>query len=251
MREASGDLAIGEAAQTIRRGQADRILTGATGTRIHPYKTLHALGQVEVASDRHPPEEASRPFDADRTGMVLGEGAGVVILEELAVALARGATIYGEVCGRGSGFAMGPLAAGKADLALVSAMRAALANAGITPDEIGHVHAYGDSTTIGDAEEARAIGLVFGDRAREVPVVSAKSAFGNLGAGSSVVELIASLLAFRAGRLFATQNYRATDPACPLTVVFDNDAVPGDSVLNLSVTPQGQSAALVVRAWNG
>ena len=248
-REAAGNLAVGEAFHIIRRRHADRVLAGATGSRIHPYKTLHAIGQFETASGDGPPAEASRPFDKKRSGMVLGEGAGVVVLEALETAQARGATIYAEICGSGSGFAADRQVRGDAQRALTTAMRAALKDADASPDDVGHIHAHGLSTTRGDAEEARAIVDVFGPRSRELPVVAAKSRFGNLGAGSSIVELISSILAQREGKLFPTLNYEMPDPECPLHVVTDNDTSPGSSFLNLNVTPQGQAGVLFVRKW--
>jgi 3-oxoacyl-[acyl-carrier-protein] synthase II len=179
--------------------------------------------------------------------MVMGEGAGVVVLERLEIAEKRGATIYGEVVGLGSGFAADAKLRGRCDTALAIAMRAALADAGLPPGQIGHIHAHGLATTTCDAEEARAIASVLGESTPKVPVVAAKSSFGNLGASSGLVELIASLLALRQGRLFRTLNYKTPDPACPLRVVSEDDFPAGENVLNLSVTPQGQASAVVVR----
>jgi 3-oxoacyl-[acyl-carrier-protein] synthase II len=179
--------------------------------------------------------------------MVMGEGAGVIVLERLEAAQARGATILGEIVGLGNGFAAEPDLRGKCDAALAIAIRAALANARLRTADIGHVHAHGLSTTVRDAEEARAIAAVLGDRHQSVPVVAAKSYFGNLGAGSGMVELIASLLALRHGRLFRTLNYSTPDPACPIRVATEDDLPAGEAFLNLSVTPQGQASAVAVR----
>jgi 3-oxoacyl-[acyl-carrier-protein] synthase II len=249
MREAAANLAIAEATQTIRRGYADCMLAGATGTRLHPMKSVHTLHQEQVAeaSADADPARLSRPFDLHRSGMVMGEGAGVVVLERLEAAQARGATIYGEVVGHGNGFAADPNLRGKCDAAMAIALRAALADSAIAAGDIGHVHAHGLSTTIRDAEEARAIAAVLGDRSAKVPVVAAKSYFGNLGAGGGMVELIASLLALRYGRLFRTLNYTTPDPACPVRVVEDEDSPAGECFVNLSVTPQGQASAAAVR----
>ena len=121
-----------------------------------------------------------------------------------------------------------------------------LAEAGISPDGVGHIHAHGLSTRTGDAEEAAAIHAVFGRRAKPVPVVAAKSHFGNLGAGSGMVELVASVLALGHGHLFPVLNYQTPDPECPVAAVTDADTPSGDSFVNLSVTPKGRPA----RSWS-
>ncbi len=248
MREASGLMAIREAAQTIERGHADRMIAGATGTRIHSFKTVHALQQEQLANPELPPTEASRPFDAQRTGMVVGEGAGAVLLEEFEAAQARGATIYAEVLGTSSSAVLNGNAQGRRQPALAIAARTALASARQTPADVGHVNAHALGTTVGDAEEAAALAEALGSHHDRIPVVAAKSYFGNLGAGGGVVETIASVLALRHGQLFPTLNYATPDPKCPVTVATAaHPASPGDSFLKLSVTPQGQAAAIVVR----
>jgi 3-oxoacyl-[acyl-carrier-protein] synthase II len=169
------------------------------------------------------------------------------VLERYDLAVARGARLYGEIVGHGSSSVADQRRVAKRDVALANVMRMALRSAGITPDQVGHVHAHGLSTRRCDAEEARAIRQVFGDAADRVPVTAAKSYFGNLGAASGVVELIASLLAMQQGPLFPCLNYETPDPDCPVRVAHDHDTAAGDNVLNLSVTPQGQATALVVR----
>lgn len=247
MREASSNLAIGEAFRTVARGSAETMLAGATGTRVHPMKLVHALMQEQVAADGVDPARASRPFDLHRTGQVLGEGAGAVVLEELAFAQARGARIYAEMAGFGSSTVVDQHGVADRKQALVNAMRAALQDAGMTPAELGHIHAHGLSTTHCDADEAAAIAEVCGSDANKIPVVAAKSYFGNLGAGSGAVELIASIQALLAGHLFPTQNYETPDPACPIHVVTDREAIKNPTFLTLSITPQGQAAALIVK----
>lgn len=246
-REAAANLVIGEAFRIIARNHADVMVAGATGTRIHPMKAVHAAQQEELASCDHVPAEASRPFDLHRCGMVLGEGAGVVVLEELSHAQARGATIYGEVVGTGSSTVADRRLVARRDVALANAMRSALADASMTPVDIGHIQAHGLSTRSCDTDEAKAIQSVFGDRAAEVPVTAAKSYFGNLGAGSGGVELIAGALALTHNRLFPILNYQTPDPSCPIAAVMSHDASPGDSFMNLSVTPQGQASCIIVR----
>jgi 3-oxoacyl-[acyl-carrier-protein] synthase II len=247
MRESSSNLAIGEAFRTVARGAADTMLAGATGTRVQPMKLVHALIQEQVAADGVEPAKACRPFDLHRSGQVLGEGAGAVVLEELEVARSRGTRIYGEMIGFGASTVADRRGVADRKRALVNAMRAALNDAGMTPAELGHIHAHGLSTTSSDAAEAAAICEVFGDHTATIPVVAAKSYFGNLGAGSGSVELIASVIALNAGHLFPTINYETPDPECPVRVVTRQETSAGKSLLNLSITPQGQAAALVVR----
>jgi 3-oxoacyl-[acyl-carrier-protein] synthase II len=172
-REAAADLAIGEAHEIILRGSADVMVVGANGTRLHPMKLIQALQHDELADGQGDPARASRPFDRDRTGMVLGEGAGAIVLEELGRAQARGAAIYGEILGGSSSSAVGHNLAARREQAMANALRALLKKSGASADEIGHLHAHGLSTRVGDAEEARAIHQVFGIRAHPLPVVAA------------------------------------------------------------------------------
>ncbi len=253
IREASGHLAVGEATETIRRGMADIMVAGATGTRVHPSKLVHAMQSEQVAFDTgnsDAPSGWSRPFDRDRRGMVLGEGAAVLILEELTAAEKRGAMILAEVLGHGAGCAVDRGGTGRRRRALARAYTAALEQAAIPAHELGHVHAHGTSTVQGDREEAEALGDVLGDAARRIPVVAAKGHFGNLGAGSGLVECVASILAMRRGMLFPLLNFEHSDEACPIRPALRGDAA-GTSFLSASVTPQGQAAALVFRAWPG
>ncbi len=267
MREAASNLAVGEAFQTIQRGHARVMIAGATGTRVLPMQAIHAMQSEPMATADGDPTQASRPFDKNRTGMVAGEGSGMVVLEELEAAKARGARIYAEVRGVGRatvasrvGTAHHPTTEdnrerggqcppyGRCDAALAQAMRAALDAAGATPEDVGHINAHGLATPGSDAAEARAIGAVFGPLAERVPVTAVKSFFGNLGAGSGVVELACSVLALREGRLPRVLNYETPDPDCPLAVVRDDATPAGRSFLKLSTTPQGQAAVLYVTA---
>jgi len=249
LREASANLSVGEAFRIIASGRADFMLAGATGTRLHPMKTIHCVQQEELATEADDPAKASRPFDLDRGGAVLGEGAGAIVLEELASAKARGATILAEVVARASSSVAGPNLVARRREALQNVLELTLAEAGLAPEQIGHVHAHGLGTRTGDAEEAKAIDAVLGSRVKPVPVVAAKSHFGNLGAGSGMVELAASVMALMHGRLFPVLNYQTPDPDCPVAAVTDNDTPSGDSFINLSVTPQGQASAVLVRRY--
>ncbi|MBN1911342.1 MAG: beta-ketoacyl-[acyl-carrier-protein] synthase family protein [Pirellulales bacterium] len=247
LREAAGNLAIGEAFRIVAEGRADIMLAGATGTRLHAMKTIHAAQQCELATHEGDPATACRPFDLNRTGEVLGEGAGAIVLESLDSAQARGAKIFAEVSGRASSIVQGPDRVARRGQALANVLRLVLGDAGVAADDLGHVHAHGLSTRSGDAEEASAIQSVLGGQGKPVPVVAAKSHLGNLGAGGGVVELITSVLALGHDRLFPVLNYTTPDPECPVAAVQDNATTPGDSFVNLSVTPQGQASAVLVR----
>jgi 3-oxoacyl-[acyl-carrier-protein] synthase II len=250
MREASSNLAIGEAYATIVRGHADAILAGATGTKIHPARTIHVVTQEEIASGDGEPTRLSRPFDLHRTGAVMGEGAAAILLEELETAKARGAQIHGEVIGAASSAATDERGTGQIRTAVRNVLTMALRNAGLTPDDVGHVNAHGLGSRRIDAEEAQAIAEVFQSRRSPVPVVAAKSYFGNLGAAGGLVELIASVLAQQNGNLFATLNYQTPDPDCPIRVVATEGVPAGDTFVNVNVSPQGQASAAVVRRYS-
>ena len=246
LREIAGIMAVREAAQTIQRGHADCMLAGATGTRIHPFKTVHAVQTEQLANPECEPARASCPFDLHRTGMVVGEGAGVIVLEELESARRRGATIYGLIAGASSSVVTNSKLEGQRDKAMTNAARSAMDEAEISADRLGHISAHGLATTDCDAEEARAIHATLGSAGSKVPVVAAKSYFGNLGAGSGILELVASTMALNQGRLFRTLNFKTPDPQASLAVTSDDQQPAGDSFLKLSVTPQAQAAAVVV-----
>ena len=250
VREASANLALGEATAIIQRGTADVMVAGATGSRIHPLRAVHQSIQEQLAirdtqAAGGDPAKACRPFDADRTGVVLGEGAGVMILESLESAEKRGATIHGEILGYGSSSVASRNGVANYRIAIENVILGSLETAGMSADQIGHVHAHGLSTSRCDAEEASAIKETLGP----VPVTAAKSYFGNLGAGSGVIELAASLMAQKAGPLFPVLNCENLDPACPINAVRGNETPAGASCLNLNVTPQGQASSLLVGAW--
>jgi 3-oxoacyl-[acyl-carrier-protein] synthase II len=247
VREASANLSIAEAATIIRRGAADVMVTGSTGSRIHLLRTIHVALQEQLANRHAPPihddpAKASRPFDKDRNGMVLGEGAGCLILESLESAQKRGAKIWGEVIGHGSTSVAHPEGGADCHQAFLNVIEASLENAGLSPSEIGHVHAHGLSSIQIDREEATAIAKYLPD----VPVTAAKSYFGNLGSGSGVVEAIASILALENNRLFPILNCDSLDPNCPIRIATADEPA-GNSFLNLNTTPQGQASAVVIR----
>ena len=245
LREASANLALSEAYATISRGHADRMIAGATGTRIHPLRTVHVVLQEELAAGDSVAEQC-RPFDLNRRGSVVGEGAGAIMLEELQCAEQRGAKILGEIVGYGSSTVVGRDGVADSSTAMANALRQALRTSGLNPADVGHLHAHGLGTRQGDREEAAAIDRVFGGRDTPIPVAAAKSNFGNLGAGSGIVETIASLLALQEGDLFPLLNYETPDPECPISPATANSSA-GDSFINLNVSPQAQASAVLIR----
>jgi 3-oxoacyl-[acyl-carrier-protein] synthase II len=245
VREASSNIAVSEAYQTISRGHADAMIAGATGTRIHVSRTVHTVTQEEVAEEGCDPAAISRPFDLNRTGQVIGEGAGAIMLEELEYAKVRGAKILGEVIGFGSSSVTDGYGIGRLDQSVRNVLTQSLRTSGLTLAQVGHINAHGLGTHKSDAAEAQGIRDVFVSRP-DIPVTAAKSYFGNLGAGGGLVELIASILSLHHDCLFRTLNYETRDPRCPLNIVTATDASPGDNFINLNITPQGQSSAVVV-----
>ena len=247
VREASANLAVGEATTIIRRGSADAMVVGSTGSRIHPLRTVHVVLQ-EALADRNAPgidgdaSKACRPFEQQRCGMVLGEGAGAVILEEFESAQKRGATIYGEIIGYGSSL-VAPGGVPNHEKAFENVILGSLETANIKASDIGHVHAHGLSSVGVDQQEATAIKKLLGD----VPVTAAKSYMGNLGAGSGLVEMIASVMAMKNGQLFPILNYEKPDDACPVNGLADWGS-PGEICLNMNCTPQGQASSVVVKS---
>jgi 3-oxoacyl-[acyl-carrier-protein] synthase II len=237
-------LALGEACRILRRDQADVMFAGGADCKLTPLSFVRQCLFAPLSRRNDDPAGACRPFDRDRDGEVVGEGAGTLILEDLDHARRRGARIYAEVVGFGSAFDRGRTGAGMA-----RAVRAAMAQAGVTPADIDHVNAHGDGTPEDDAWEARAIREAFAARP-DVPVFAVKSYTGNLIAAASLVELTASLLALRHGTLPGTLNFATPDPACPVNVSAEPRPVTRPYVLKLSMTDAGQCAAVVVKKWD-
>jgi 3-oxoacyl-[acyl-carrier-protein] synthase II len=242
--DVSGLLALGEAFRILKRDQADFFLVGGAESKLNPLSMVRQCLFGQLTRRNEPPEKASRPFDRGRDGLVVAEGAAVLCLEELGHARRRGATIYAEVVGFGAAFDRGHTGRG-----LARAIRAALGDAGIAPEDVDHVNAHGLSGAEADAWEARGLAEVFGGLGRPVPVFAAKSYFGNLGAGSATSELAASLLALRHGQVPATLNYEEPDPACPVAVQREPRAVGRPYVLKVGFTEMGQCGAAVCRRW--
>jgi 3-oxoacyl-[acyl-carrier-protein] synthase II len=217
---ATGSTAIGEAAELIKRGDADAVLAGGGEGCIHPLILAGFCAMRGLAAEDEYPPRASRPFDATRAGFVMGEGACVLVLEELEAAQRRGATIYAEILG----YAMSndahhlaqpdPESVGVAEM-----MRHALERAGVEPERVGYINAHGTSTPLGDAAETAAIKKVFGDHAYELAVSSTKSVTGHCFGAAGAIEAMMCVLAVRDGVLPPTMNYVHPDPACDLDYV--------------------------------
>jgi 3-oxoacyl-[acyl-carrier-protein] synthase II len=240
--DASSLLAFTEAVHVIERGLADVMIVGGTGTRLNP-TPLMFRGDKNLSHRTTAPDAASRPFDAQRDGIVNGEGAGAFVLEAREYAEGRGATIQARVLGTGSGFDGPPAARSPEGLGTQHAIRCALREAGLAPGDLGHVNAHGVSTRDGDRLEAAAIRATVG----EIPVTAPKSFFGNLGAGSGMVEMAASVLAFEHDCVPVTLNYEDPDPECDINVIRGDPRsgrTPTALILNQSST--GQSAAVII-----
>jgi 3-oxoacyl-[acyl-carrier-protein] synthase II len=217
---ASGTNAIGEAMHLIRRGDADVVIAGGAEAAILPVAVaaFNVMGAISTRNEE--PERASRPFDRTRDGFVMGEGAGILILERLEHARARGARIYAEVVGYGtSGDAYhitAPLENGEG---AALAMRRALADAGLSPRDIDYINAHGTSTPLNDKSETQAIKAVFGEAAYDVPISSTKSMIGHLLGAAGAVEAIVCIRAITDGVIPPTINYEHPDPECDLDYV--------------------------------
>lgn len=244
--DVAGLLALGEAYRILLRDQADFFLVGGAESKINPLSMVRQCLFEQLSHRNEEPTKACRPFDRSRDGLVLGEGAGVFIVEDLEHARKRGARIYAEIIGFGAAFDPGLRGDG-----LSRAIRAALAEAGIGPEEIDHINAHGLSTPESDAWEARCLHEVFGECSPPPPVVAVKSYIGNLGAGGSTAELSASVLALSSGCVPPTLNYEQTDPDCPITVLSGQpQKMTQPNVVKVSFTQMGQCAAIVVRRWD-
>ncbi len=217
---ATGTNTIGEAAAIIRRGDADVMLCGGSEAALLPF-VIAGFNVMQALSTRNDePEKASRPFDAERNGFVMGEGAGVLVVESLEHAQARGARIYAEVIGYGTGVDAYHMAAPPEDgRGAIRAMRMALDSAGIAPEEVDYINAHGTSTALNDKTETMAIKAVFGDHAYRLAVSSVKSMTGHLLGASGAVEAIATIKALETGVIPPTINYEHPDPECDLDYV--------------------------------
>ena len=217
---ASGTHAIGEAYHLIRRGMQDAVIAGGAESVITPLGVGGFSSMKALSTRNDEPERASRPFDKERDGFVVGEGSGVLILEEREQALKRGAKIYAEVIGyAANGDAYHMTAPSPEGEGAARCMRLALKDAGIAPSDIDYINAHGTSTEYNDANETTAIKTVFGEQAAKLAVSSTKSMTGHLLGAAGAVEGVYSVLALRDGVLPPTINYENPDPACDLDYV--------------------------------
>jgi 3-oxoacyl-[acyl-carrier-protein] synthase II len=239
---ATGTHVIGEGARLIRWGAADVVICGGSESTMHPL-ALAAFNRMQAVSNRNDdPERASRPFDAQRDGFVMGEGVGVVILESLAHARLRGARIYAEVSGYGA----------SSDAFHITAPDENGTGAVLGPENIDYINAHGTSTPLNDAAETRALHEVLGQHAYKVPVSSTKSMIGHLLGAAGAVEAIACVKSLETGVIHPTINYETPDPACDL------DYVPNQArethprtVLSNSFGFGGHNATVIFSAWEG
>jgi 3-oxoacyl-[acyl-carrier-protein] synthase II len=249
---AASTQAIGEATEILRRGDADVMIGGGAHSMIHPFGVtgFNRLTALSTANDD--PPRASRPFDANRGGFVLGEGAGMVILETLDHATARGAPILAEVVGYGStADAFRITDQHPEGTGAVIAMREALADAKLSPADVGYINAHGTGTRENDGNETGAIKQVFGEYATKVPVSSIKSMMGHLIAAAGAVELITCVLALRTGVLPPTMNLTASDPECDLDYIPNKARKVAIKVaMSNSFGFGGQNDTIIVRAFH-
>ena len=250
---AASSQAIGEAAEIIRRGDADVMLSGGTHSMIHPFGVTGFNLLTALSTNNEHPTKASRPFDRDRDGFVLGEGAAMVVVEELEHAKRRGARIYGELQGYGStADAFRITDTHPEGRGATRCIKLAIEDAGLNYDQIDYINAHGTSTSVNDKVETLAIKNVFGPAAYQTPVSSTKSMMGHLIAAAGATERIICLLAIRDRVLPPTINYENPDPECDL------DYIPNvareakcDVALSNSFGFGGQNVSLIVGRFNG
>jgi 3-oxoacyl-[acyl-carrier-protein] synthase II len=250
---AASSQAVGEATEIIRRGDADVMLSGGAHSMIHPFGVTGFNLLTALSTSNDEPTKASRPFDRLRDGFVLGEGGAMVVLEELEHAKRRGAPIYGEILGYGTtADAYRITDIHPEGRGAIACMKMAIADAGLNPSDIQYVNAHGTSTAVNDRVESLACKVVFGDKAKQIPVSSTKSMMGHLIAAAGVTELIVCLMAIRDNVLPPTINYENPDPDCDLDYI-PNAAREAkcDYALSNSFGFGGQNISLVVGRYTG
>jgi 3-oxoacyl-[acyl-carrier-protein] synthase II len=245
---AAGTQAVGEAFRLIARGDAEVMLAGGCDSRLDPQLLVAYSAMKAVSQSLRPPAEVSRPFDAERDGFVLGEGAAVVVLEEFERARRRGATIYAEVTGYGSSFdAFGITRPEPEGRGAALSMSAALREARVDPSDVDYINAHGTSTKLNDLMETVAIKRVFGHRSASIPISSQKSMIGHLIGASGAVEAAATALSLRRGVIPPTINLATPDPECDLDYVPNTSReIPVQTAISNSFGFGGQNASLVM-----
>jgi 3-oxoacyl-[acyl-carrier-protein] synthase II len=249
---AAGTQAIGEAMRLISRGEADLMLAGGADSRLDPLLLLAYTSLGALSRAQRPPAEVSRPFDAERDGFVLGEGAGVMVLEDLEHARKRGAPIYAEVTGYASSFdAYGVTKPDPEGKGAARAIKWALKDAQVDEQDVDYINAHGTSTRLNDQMETNAVKRVFGDQAWKLPLSSIKSMIGHLIGAAGAVEAIAMALTLKEGVLPPTINYHKPDPECDLDYV-PNCAreVRVRTALSNSFGFGGQNASIVMQQYS-
>ena len=250
---ATGGHAVGEATETIIRGDADIMIAGGTEAGIYEPMVGGFASMRALSTRNDDPEGASRPFDKGRDGFVIGEGCGVVVLEALEHAEARGAEIFAEVCGYGATADASHITLpAPGGIGAVRAARRALEKAGMSPDEIDHVNAHATSTPEGDKAELQAIRTIFGDRAGEVPVTANKSMIGHTLGAAGAIEAIVTVLTMREGCIPPTINLDDPDEAAEGLNLTPNVAARRDisTAISNSFGFGGQNTAIVFRRWD-
>lgn len=249
---ATGTNSIGDAFKIIQRGDAKGMVAGGAEASITPIGLGSFCAARALSTSNDDPEHASKPFDKDRNGFVMGEGSGIVILEDLEYAKARGANIYAEIIGYGmSGDASHITAPAPGGEGAVRAIRAAIKDAKIKPGQIDYINAHGTSTQLNDKYETMALKTVFGDKAKKIPISSNKSMIGHLLGAAGAVELIATVLTMNNGIIPPTINYEVPDPECDLDYV-PNQArkAPVNVAMSESFGFGGHNAVLIVKKYN-
>jgi len=250
---ATGTQAIGEASEWIRRGIADVVVTGGVEGLIHVGTIVGFLAMRGLSLRNGEPEKASRPFDANRDGFVIGEGAGIVVLESLEHAQARNAKIYAELLGHASSADAYHSAAPHPDGAgAIRAMRWALEYGDIAHERVNYINSHGSATPLNDEIETKAIKTLFGEHAYNLAVNSSKSMIGHLMGGAGAVEGIVSILTVSEGMMHPTINYETPDPLCDLDYVTDGARqAEVDVALSNSFGLGGQNACLAFGKFTG
>jgi len=244
----AGTVALAEAAEVIKRGQCDVIVAGGTEANINEITLVGFIALRALSTRNNEPSLASRPFDADRDGFVLGEGCAFFILERLEHALAREARIYAEILGSAHSSDTYHIAAPDPEgRGAIRAMRWAIQDAGLTLDDVDYINAHGPSTPLGDATETFAIKSLFEERAYEIPVSSTKSMVGHTFAAAGAIEALACVKSIETGYIHPTINYQTPDPKCDLDYVA-NEARQHEVNITLSNSfgLGGQNSSLVL-----
>lgn len=249
---AAGAHAIGDSFRYIERGDADAMICGGAESAITPMSVAGFAALKALSTRNNEPQKASRPFDAERDGFVIGEGAGIMILEEMEFAKARGAKIYAEIVGYGmSGDAFHITAPDETGSGPKRVMLKAMKDAGIGPEQIGYINAHGTSTPYNDKYETLAIKLAFGDHARTVPISSTKSMIGHALGAAGGIEAVFSVLAIHENILPPTTNYEFPDPECDLDYIPNEArAAEVEYVLSNSFGFGGTNACLIFRRYS-